>query len=201
MSDGNIMAAKVKLKRAVDRLIEKRPAVHYDATVYQPSLYACLVSDLAGTQGDTRTPAKSLPPLWIDAVQLATDIDYQTRKWCPKPGNTPYRLQSLAFAAWRPQDTDQVFDIIRTVNHWCESILNLLDPENRKYIEDAACPSCGKKIVYRRDGGGDMVRQPALKLVVNQGCTCQSCDAFWAPEKFLFLGRLLGYDTPEGVLE
>lgn len=199
MTDGNIQHARTKLGRAVQRLTAPQPAVYHDCTLYAPSLYQCLQSDLAGTQGDTRTPAKSLPPIWIDASMLRTEIDTQTIKWMPVPGTTPDRLQKLSFKTWRPQDTDFVRDMARTVSGWCDSILNLLDPESQKFIS-APCPSCGKELVYRRDSAGDQVRQPALKLVVSQGCTCQACGAHWPPEKFLFLGRLLGYDLPEGCV-
>ena len=201
MADGNIQAARTRLGRAVQRLTAPRPAVYHDRTLYAPSLYSCLLDDLAGTQGDTRTPAKSLPPIWIDASQLRMDIDSQTVRWFPIPGETPERLQRLSFKPWRPQDTTVVDSIATKVDQWCESIISLLDPESRKFIEGAACPSCGKTWVYRKDSGGDHVRQPALKLVVSQGCTCQACQAFWEPEKFMFLGRLLGYGTPEGVVD
>lgn len=200
MADGNIQAARTKLGRAVQRLTEPRPGVYHTGTYYAPSLYQCLQSDLAGTQGDTRTPAKSVPPIWIDASMLRGEIDTQTIKWLAVPGSTPERLQKLVFKTWRPQDTDYVRDMSRTINGWCDSIVCLIDPEAQKYIS-AACPSCGKEMVYRRNSAGDQVRQPALKLVVSQGCTCQACGAFWAPEKFMFLGRLLGYEMPEGVLE
>ena len=200
MADGNIQAARTKLGRAVQRLTAPRPGVYHDVTLYAPSLYNALVSDLAGTQGDTRTPAKSLPPIWIDASMLICQIDTQTIKWMPVPGYTPDRLQKLSCKTWRPQDTDHVRDMAHQINAWCDSILNLLDPEGHKFIS-APCPSCAVQLVYRRDSAGEQVRQPALKLVVSQGCTCQACGAFWAPDKFLFLGRLLGYDIPEGVLE
>ena len=200
MTDGNIQHARTKLGRAVQRLTAPRPGVYHDVTLYAPSLYNCLKADLAGTQGDNRTPAKSLPPIWLDASMLLTEIDAQTLKWAPIPGITPDRLQRLSFQSWRPQDTDLVTMIARTVDGWCESIMNLLDPQDRKFVS-AACPSCGREIVYRKDSAGETVRQPALKLVLSQGCTCQACGAFWAPEKFLFLGRLLGYEIPEGVLE
>lgn len=201
MTDGNIQAARTKLGRAVQRLTAPHPAVYHDVTLWAPSLYARLQDGLAGTQGDTRTPAKSLPPIWIDASMLLQQIDRQTIKWAPIPGETTTRLQKLSFQTFRPQDTKLVTEIAHTVDGWCESILNLLDPQDRKFISGAACPSCGKETVYRKDSAGETVRQPALKLVVSQGCTCQSCNAFWAPEKFLFLGRLLGYEIPEGVLE
>lgn len=197
----NIVAARTAWERSVRKLCRPRPAVYHDTTVYVPSLYDALVSEKAGAQGDTRTPAKSLPPLWLDAVLLVQEIDTQTRKWMPKPGTTPQRLDMLTERSWRPQDTDEVRDMSRRVEGWCESIVNLLDPESRKFIEGASCPSCGKRIVYRKDSAGEQVRQPALKVVMSQGCTCQACGAFWAPDRFLFLGRLLGYELPEGVLE
>lgn len=201
MSDGNIQAARTKLDRAVERLINQRTAVYHDGSHYAPSLYDCLVSDLAGTQGDNKTPAKSLPPVWIDALQLRGDIDGQTHKWVPRPGNTPHRLLLLKHQTWRPQDTDNVTDIARQVDVWCEKILNLLDPQPHKFIADTACPSCGTRTVYRKDSGGEQVRQPALKLEANVGCECQACKTSWGPELYLHLARLLGFNAPEGVLE
>ena len=200
MSDGNIQAAHTKLTRAVDRLCKPRMAVYHDQTRYALSLYRQLESDLAGTQGDTRTPAKSLPPLWIDAAQLRIDMDSQTRSWCPKEHGIPQRLGNLSAKTWRPQDTDLVTEMARMVDMWCETILHLLDPESVKHIT-AACPSCGRSFVYRRDSAGESVRQPALKVVTNVGASCQHCDAHWAPDRYMFLCRLLGFDLPEGVLE
>ena len=200
MPEGNIQAAKVKLKTSVERLCYPRLAVYHDQTRQAPSLYDQLQSDLAGTQGDTRTPAKSMPPLRIDAVQLLGDMHEQTRLWCPKGHSTPQRLGALDAASWRPQDTDHVTDIAQTVNQWCESIIQLIEPATRKYIA-APCPSCGRDIVYRRDSGGDLVRQNALKWTANVGFECQACKAHWAPEQTLFFSRLLGFSLPEGVLE
>ncbi len=200
MSDGNIQAARTKLGRAVDRLTAPQPAVYHDVTLYAPSLYKRLQSDLAGTQGDTRTPAKSLPPIWLDASMLLTEIDTQALRWLPVPGDTTIRLQRLSGKTWRPQDTDLVAGIASTVDGWCETILNLIDPKARKYIS-AACPSCNHTHVYRRDSGGDRVRQPALKWTANVGFECQACKAHWSPEQTLFFSRLLGFELPEGVLE
>ena len=111
MSDGNIQAAKTKLCLAVGRLIDRRPGIYHDATHYAPSLYDCLVSDLPGTQGDNKSPAKSMPPVWIDALQLRGDIDTQTHKWVPRLKDTPNRLGFLKHHSWRPQDTDNVTSI------------------------------------------------------------------------------------------
>lgn len=200
MTDGNIVAARTRLGRAVQKLTAPRCGVYYDVTFYAPSLYDCLAADVGGCQqGDSRTPAKSLPPIWIDAMQLMFEMSAKTRSWCSKPGTTPERLQHIAFQTWRPQDTSLVNDIARTVEEWAQKILHLLDPENTKSI-DAPCPSCGRKTVYRKDSAGETVRQPALKLIANVGCTCQACDAHWPPEKFLFLQKLLGFAPTEGVV-
>lgn len=199
MTDGNIGAAKKKLEEAVRDLVEKRMAVYHDATVYADSLYVSLISDLPGTQGDTRTPAKSIPPLWIEAVQLLQNIDSQTVRWMPVPGSTPDRLRMLAKKPFRPQDTDMVDEMAKTTRGWCDSIMNLIDPKTRKYIS-ASCPSCNQSHVYRNDSG-DRVRQPALQWAANTGFECQACKANWSPEQTLFFSRLLGFELPEGVLE
>ena len=200
MADGNIVAEKVRLKHAIAALVDKRPAVYHDATVYQPSLYASLRSDLAGTQGDTRTPAKSLPPIWIDACMLLECIDNQAHKWMPVPGDTPVRLRLLSGQSFRPQDCDHVKQIVGVVDGWRDSIINMLEPASRKFIS-ADCPSCGRGVVYRRDSAGESVRQPALKWTQAVGFECQACKAHWAPEQTLFFSRLLGFELPEGVLE
>lgn len=196
MSDGNIVAARTQLDRVVQRLISPRPGMLQRT---QPSLYNCLVDDLAGTQGETKTPAKSLPPVWIDALQLLADIDAQTHKWMPVPGTTPRRLVMLTVKSWRPQDTNHVTDMAAQVEKWCDSISHLLDPEAVKHIS-AACPQCGRTVVYRKDSAGETVRQPALRLVLPEGCTCQACKAHWPPEQYMFLCKLLGFEQPEGVV-
>lgn len=202
MSDGNITAARTKLTDAITKLCAPRTCIHYNATLSAPSLYDMLTSNMSARQGDTRTPAQSLPPLWVDALQLRTEIDTQARKWVKRPGDvgTPSRLSALVEQPWRPQDTDQVTGMARQIRSWCESIINLFDPEHRKYIS-AACPSCGKATVYKRDTAGETVRQPALVVITNIGATCQHCDAHWSPDRYLFLCRLLGFELPAGVLE
>jgi hypothetical protein len=202
MNEGNIQAARTRLKHAVDRLCAQNHTQHHHRTLTAPSLYDQLCSDIAGTQGENKTPAKSLPLIWIDAAQLKQTIDTQTAKWLKRPKDigTPQRLNALAEQTWRPQDTKHVTDIGNTVDRWATSILNLLNPQSVKHIT-APCPSCNRKTVYRKDDTGEVVRQPALRIVTNQGCTCLHCDAHWAPDKYMFLCTLLGFDLPEGVLE
>jgi predicted RNA-binding Zn-ribbon protein involved in translation (DUF1610 family) len=202
MTDGNIQAARKQLGAAVDRLCQPHPAIYQHRMRYSPSLYNQLRDDLAGTQGDHKTHAKSQPPIWIDACQLLAEIDKQTRRWSPRNrgGDTESRLNHLADQTWRPQDTDRITDITNQIQRWCDTITNLLDPQSVKTIA-AACPSCGRHTIQRRDSAGETVRQPALRVIADQGCTCQACKAHWAPDRYLFLCRLLGFDLPEGVLE
>ena len=72
MADGNIQAARTRLGHAVRRLTQPRAGVYHDRTLYAPSLYSCLLDDVAGTQGDTRTPANSVPPIWLDATFISS---------------------------------------------------------------------------------------------------------------------------------
>ena len=54
--------------------------------------------------------------------------------------------------------------------------------------------------VYRRDAAGEQVRIRALQIVADTGCTCQTCKHTWLPRHYLLLRRVLGFDTPEGVV-
>mgnify|MGYP007086242251 FL=1 len=202
MTDGNIQAAKSNLDQAVDRLCAPRPAIFQHRMRYAPSLYDALRQDLAGTQGDHKSHAKSQPPIWIDACQLLSEIDGQTRKWSPGHAGmgTCGRLAVIAGKSWRPQDTDHVNLITSTVLRWCDAITGMLEPQSVKTIS-APCPSCGRNSVFGKDSAGDVVRRPALRIVGTQGCTCAACDAHWSPDRYLFLCKLLGFDLPEGVLE
>jgi len=201
MADGNIVAAKKQLDEAVQRLCFPNWKTYQSRLCEAPSLYDQLRSDLAGTQGDTRTPAKSLPPVHIDALELLKDIDGKARTWTGRNGNTtPDRLFMLINKHFRPQDTKQVTEMATTVDRWCETICNLLDPRSQLHIS-APCPSCGKSVIYRRDSGGDLVREEALKWTPVAGFECQACKASWSPLQTLFFARLLGIELPEGVLE
>ena len=198
MADGNILAAKRRLSLAVRDLCDPIP----DGTGrhWAPPLLEQLRAELPGSQGDTKSPGRSLPPLWVDSLQLLTEIDGKARIWHPEPGSTIYRLQSAADKAWRPQDTDLVKVMARTVQGWTVQIRGLLDPVPQQSVS-AACPCCGRRWIYRKDSAGEMVRQPALRISATVGCICQGCEATWTPDRYLFLVKLLGFELPEGVLE
>lgn len=199
MPDGNITAAKTRLVQAVARLCDPRTTLIAGHPHTADSLYDTLRSDIAGRQGETKTPAKSLPPIWIDASMLITTIDRQSRSWQPRGDGTCHRLRLLSWRPWRPQDHDRVTAISRDITGWCDQIGSMLDPISRKSIT-AACPSCGRRHVYRKDSAGEMVRRDALEITA-AGCVCLHCDAAWAPDRYLWLIKLLGFDLPAGVLE
>jgi hypothetical protein len=201
MSDeGNLPAARGQLDKAVTRLCDPQRRIAQGRLVVGPSLYRQLRDDLSGKQGNSKATAKSMPPIWIDDAQLLITIDRTTRTWNPQPGSTPELLRELADRPWRPQDVEQLTTIAGTVLRWCDQIGALLNPQSVKDIV-APCPACGKRHVYRRDAGGEMVRAAALQVVALQGCTCQACGAHWGPQLYIHLCRVLGFAMPEGVLE
>jgi uncharacterized protein with PIN domain len=64
----------------------------------------------------------------------------------------------------------------------------LVNPQSIKTVS-APCPNCNSRFIYRRDSAGESVRQPALQIIAEVGCTCQACGAFWAPGSHLLLCR------------
>lgn len=215
-TDGDIQAARSRLNRAIAALIDPQPRPRYleDGRVvneWLDPIYHQLRVSTGGQnvaeKGDSR---KSRLPIWVDAVDLLTQIDATVILWSrispltdlppTRTWPTVARLQALDRATYRPQDTAQVMRWTTMVREWVGKINHLLDPESVKHIS-APCPACGQATIYRRDASGEVVRQPALQLVTNQGCTCLACKTHWEPTKYLFLCKLLGFDLPEGVLE
>jgi hypothetical protein len=141
----------------------------------------------------------------VDAVDLQSEIDLTVMMWHPpvpagRKHPTMRRLAALDDVTFRPQDTGKVTRWSVTARGWASRIKTLLDPEAVKTIS-APCPACGTETVWRRDSTGEAVRQPALQLVTNQGCTCMACRTSWTPDKYLWLCKLLGFQLPEGVLD
>ncbi len=189
-----------QLYSAVARLVDTRKELIGGAVLAAPSLYDALVGDLPARTGENggRFIGRSLPPLWVDALDARREIDDRVKTWHPGGASTPNRLRAVAARRWRPQDTRQVRDMAAEVQSWALKITGLLEPAHVKTIA-APCPSCGRGFVFRKDSAGETVRQPALQLVANIGCTCQACKAFWEPSRYLFLVRLLGFDLPAGI--
>jgi predicted RNA-binding Zn-ribbon protein involved in translation (DUF1610 family) len=131
------------------------------------------------------------------------EIDTALEIWQPQYTGTPPavgRLRGLQARKWRPQDVHGIDQISAACEAWAKDITALLNPVSVKHVA-AACPACGTKTIHRRDSGGELVRQPALQIVALQGCTCLHCHTTWAPQYYLHLCRVLGFDMPAGVLE
>lgn len=191
--------ARRNLTDAVHKLTAPQHRYLGDKLRTAPSRYHQLCAEIAGTQGENHAPPKSMPPLWIDAAQLIADIDRQARRWEPGPDGTVSRLRVLSDKTWRPQDVDLVQSIGVTVTKWCDTIDTLLNPVSVKDVS-AACPACGATHIHRNKDG-ERVRQAALQIVTETGCTCQACDTHWGPELYLHLARVIGFDTLPGILE
>jgi hypothetical protein len=203
-ADGNLPAALHDFDDALQDLTHTQTQHHHGKTVYAPSFYMQLWDSVRGDQGTGNAGvARSMPPFWCDALDLLNEIDTAAAAWQPQPAGIPptiSRLQLLRHRSWRPQDVRNIHQIVDALTNWTERIQALLDPEHIKYV-DANCPACDVKTVYRNDSTGERVRQPALQLITDLGCTCQACGASWSPLLYMHLCRLLGFALPAGVLE
>jgi hypothetical protein len=54
------------------------------------------------------------------------------------------------------------------------------------------------RFAYHRNGDGESVRARALR-VAEDGARCGACGAFWEPDRFHWLARLLGCPALPGV--
>lgn len=199
-SDGSLPDALDRLYDAVGALCDPRKELHDGALMAAPSLWEELLDAIPARKGDgfTRGVSRSKAPAWCEAIDLQQEVDLQVRRWQPEGTSTPDRLRGFASRRWRPQDARMLTERAEVIRGWCVSIKGMLEPAHVKTIS-AACPSCDTAVVYRKVAG-ESVRQPALQVVAELGCTCLACGASWAPESYLWLCRLLGFDLPAGVL-
>lgn len=202
MTDGFLPGALTKLRDAVSQLIDPRPEIVDGKKFYTPSLYRQLTDDIAGQQGQTHSPPRSLPLIWCEAFDCLHEIDTTISAWQPAGADTPGRLH-LIETRWvttgRPQDVNSINQITGCVNAWVGSIKKLLFENHTKTLS-APCPRCHETTAYHRDSTGEVVRGPSLQLT-KDGCTCMNCRTTWDPEHFEHLARVIGCDLPNGVLE
>lgn len=190
-----------KLHTAIANIADPIKGWYPDGVKLAPSLLDQLGSDVAARPGERagRFHAASTPPVFVDALQLRTEIDDTIRQFDPAGTTTLDRLRRIASGRWRPQDAERLEQLTADLERWTAAIKALLDPVHIKTFS-AACPACNATTSYRTNGTGERVRQPALQLIASIGCRCMNCDAFWPPEKFLFLASVLGMATPTGVI-
>lgn len=202
--DGALQPALQLLGDAIHRLCGPQSQFMDGKLLWASSRYMQLRDATAGEQVNTGGGggSKSQPPCWLDAVDLLAEIDAAVECWQPAFSGVPAtvgRLRWIEKRSWRPQDVRQIEQIIGAVAEWAAQIDALLDPP-RRWTLPSPCPNCDTATVYRKDNGGDDVRQPALQIGPD-GCVCIKCKAFWPPSKFLWLANVLGFEKPSGLLE
>jgi len=213
--DGNLPAARKALDLAIHQLVDPQPQTTPDNTIHwTDSWYMQLQDSIPGQKQQRSGISQSQPPLWTDAIDQLKVIDSRVAEWepnwpiplpsllefayAPEPP-TVLRLRLINRRCWRPQDTHKIHEHTNTILAWVDRIKDLLNPKPRWHLPNP-CPSCGTATVYRRDSGGENVRQPALQIG-EHGCTCGSCGQIWQPEYFAHLARVLGYQLENGILE
>jgi hypothetical protein len=109
--DGCLPAALDRLYGAVSALVDERKELHDGALLAAPSLYEQLVGEVPATvqrDGYARGHSRSLPTIWVDALDLLSEIDDTVRVWEQLGVSTPTRLRVFASRGWRPQDTREI---------------------------------------------------------------------------------------------
>jgi hypothetical protein len=170
-----------------------------------------IAAELAGSQGTGHGGVpRSLPLVWLDAMDLLTDVDAALSAWqrgIPPmriPPATPAataadRLRELTERAWQPMDVARIRNLTAALTGWAQRANQLLYPPRHTFL-DAPCPVCGATTAKRRDAAGELVNVPALQIDVQAGAECQHCGATWAPALFTHLSRLLELELPAGVV-
>jgi hypothetical protein len=123
-------------------------------------------------------------------LALLIEVDTTVGRWEPHAKNTVERLHQLAVHSWRPQDCELIDSYVDHLQHWSVAGTELLGAAPRVFLR-VPCPQCGALFAYRRDSAGERVRTRALR-VSEAGCKCGACGAFWGPEMFDWLARLMG---------
>lgn len=175
----------------------------HTTTHTRPSRYQEIRDNITGHQGThTGSIARSMPPLWVDAADWLHRVDAAVSDWGPiRHPTTPDALYALTSQSWRPQDTPLLKHHTTLIEKWVTQADQLLEPDTTHQWELCSpCPACSTRFIYRRDSGGDHVRQAAL-AITSAGCTCQACRTSWGPEYYHWLARVLNCPPVTGVLE
>jgi hypothetical protein len=211
-NDGNLPAALCALQDAAHDLTGPR----IDPAGPIPSRYTQLRQALysARHHTNTRTVPSSVIPAWVDALKLLIAIDasagHLQHQW-PAPPNretlyiaqypehpTISRIQQLAIQPWRPQDCPALTTIANQLANFAKAVDDLFAIKPI-FLPDP-CPRCGADHAYRLTDDGQRIRTRALAVTAETGATCLHCHDCWGPDELMFLGRILGYRQPEGVI-
>jgi hypothetical protein len=189
--DGPLALARRRLDDAVHTLAAPTPVWVDGVCRWSEPLYGRLREALCampvrrrGQGHQSRLPCSASMLAWL------VDVDATVVGWEPHGKTTVERLRQLAARGWRPQDCDLIGGYCDRIERWAVSAVDLL-AETPAVTLELPCPSCEASFAYRRDGGGDQVRVRALR-VSETGCECRACGAFWGPDRFEWLARLIG---------
>lgn len=206
-SDGALQPARERLSAAISALIDpQRVTLPEGRHTWLDSTYQMLVDSCYEKHSLGGGRSQPASPLFLDATDCRYEIDDLVRHEHPMPTPalewehpTVLRLQKIDERTWRPQDTRHIIEFAAELERLTKKAESLLDPATLWYLPNP-CPLCGKSTVYV-DNSGDQVRRPALQLTVDW-CRCGNvdCEGFWPNREFSFLGRLLGFQPPEGVI-
>ena len=186
--DGPLPLARRRLSDAVHALADPIPVWVGGTCRWCDPLHTRLRMALRGAPV-RRSGARRTAPCRIDVLTLLIDVDATVAGWEPDAKGTLERLRALASRGWRPQDCSTIDDYCGQIERWVLIATDLLD--RRPVVSlHVPCPRCGAKFAYR-DSAGEQVRVRALR-VSEDGCKCLACGAFWAPDRFEWLARLLG---------
>jgi hypothetical protein len=184
--DGALPPALDQLHHAVNQLIHPQADGHGHTA---PSLYTQLCAAAASPRHGQGHQPRSIPPLYLDAVDLRNEIDQRLALEQPGCTSTPHRLERIAARPWRPMDVHWLETFTNALNSWADDIETLLDPPPKPSMA-APCPNCDTATVHRKDSAGENVRQPALQFGP-LGCTCMACRTTWPPERYELLAAVL----------
>lgn len=206
-TDASLPAALSRLDNAIGDLCEPVRHMVDGQLVFAPSWYQQLSDARTSKRGIGN--ARAVEPIvecWLDALMLLDAIHVSVCDWVPvtlvchaECVSVRGRLVTLREKSWRPQDCKQLDTYSATLESWVKQISALLSTETRLTLPNP-CPECGKRTAYRIDSAGERVRCSALQVTV-YGAECFACHSRWRPDQLTFLGRLLEYKTPEGVIE
>lgn len=214
-ADENLAPAREQLATAIHNLIDpRRVTLPTGRHTWLDSVYQELADAVYERHGTGQGGTEPGGGLWLDASECLTAIDRLAQAEHPQhPGYAPQdrrerrltaptvlRLQAVDDRRWRPQDAPHIREVATNLERLTLRAENLLSPPTVWYLPNA-CPLCGADHVYVADAG-DQVRRPALQITTDYcRCGAPNCDGYWPASRFQFLGALLGYRKPVGVIE
>jgi hypothetical protein len=190
-AEDGLPLAKRRLADAVHALADPQAVACNGAYRWADPVYTAMKLALRGVPIARRGLFRPVLPCRLDALTWLIEVDRVVGSWEPDAKGTLERLHQLAGRGWRPQDCAIIDCYIGQLQRWCLSANELLAEAPKVFLE-VACPRCQARFAYHRDNGGESIRTRALR-VSEEGAWCGACGAWWGPDRFHFLAKLLPY--------